>query len=107
MTGVKVITIELIRSQGILAVGGNRPSGKTDAKAVNASTRWTIRADRHRLLLEGNYNYGEARDQAIVTGCMLCLRPVLMTALVALLGLLPMAFAQGSALRSSVRWRPS
>ncbi len=34
-------------------------------------------------------------DEAIVTGCMLRLRPVLMTALVAMLGLLPMAFAQG------------
>lgn len=34
-------------------------------------------------------------DDAIVTGCALRLRPVLMTALVALLGLLPMAFAQG------------
>lgn len=38
---------------------------------------------------------GVQRDEAIVTGCMLRLRPVLMTALVALLGLLPMAFAQG------------
>ncbi|MDE3224049.1 MAG: efflux RND transporter permease subunit, partial [Nitrospirota bacterium] len=34
-------------------------------------------------------------DDAIVTGCVLRLRPVLMTALVTLLGLLPMAFAQG------------
>jgi heavy metal efflux system protein len=34
-------------------------------------------------------------DDAIVTGCALRLRPVMMTALVALLGLLPMAFAQG------------
>jgi cobalt-zinc-cadmium resistance protein CzcA len=34
-------------------------------------------------------------DEAIVTGCLLRLRPVLMTATVALLGLLPMAFAQG------------
>ena len=34
-------------------------------------------------------------EEAIVTGCTLRLRPVLMTALVALLGLLPMAFAQG------------
>ena len=34
-------------------------------------------------------------EDAIVTGCALRLRPVLMTALVALLGLLPMAFAQG------------
>jgi cobalt-zinc-cadmium resistance protein CzcA len=34
-------------------------------------------------------------EQAIVQGCTLRLRPVLMTALVALLGLLPMALAQG------------
>ncbi len=34
-------------------------------------------------------------DEAIVTGCLLRLRPVLMTALVALLGLVPMALAHG------------
>jgi cobalt-zinc-cadmium resistance protein CzcA len=38
---------------------------------------------------------GLESDQAIVTGCELRLRPVLITALVALFGLLPMAFAQG------------
>lgn len=38
---------------------------------------------------------GLSSNDAVVTGCMLRLRPVLMTALVALLGLLPMAFAQG------------
>ncbi|MGH7250791.1 MAG: efflux RND transporter permease subunit [Nitrospiraceae bacterium] len=38
---------------------------------------------------------GVQRDEAIVTGCLLRLRPVLMTASVALLGLMPMAFAQG------------
>jgi cobalt-zinc-cadmium resistance protein CzcA len=38
---------------------------------------------------------GLESDHAIVTGCELRLRPVLMTALVALFGLLPMAFAQG------------
>jgi cobalt-zinc-cadmium resistance protein CzcA len=38
---------------------------------------------------------GADTEQAIVQGCTLRLRPVLMTALVALLGLLPMALAQG------------
>jgi heavy metal efflux system protein len=38
---------------------------------------------------------GLESDHAIVTGCELRLRPVLMTALVALFGLLPMAFARG------------
>ena len=36
-----------------------------------------------------------ADDQAIVRGCLLRLRPVLMTALVAMLGLIPLAFSHG------------
>jgi heavy metal efflux system protein len=38
---------------------------------------------------------GEHGDQAIINGCLLRLRPVLMTALVALLALIPLALAQG------------
>ncbi|HKC94663.1 MAG TPA: CusA/CzcA family heavy metal efflux RND transporter [Nitrospira sp.] len=38
---------------------------------------------------------GMEAEQAIVKGCTLRLRPVLMTALVAMLGLLPLAFATG------------
>lgn len=38
---------------------------------------------------------GHAMEQAIIMGCELRLRPVLMTAAVALFGLLPMAFADG------------
>lgn len=38
---------------------------------------------------------GQTREEAVIHGCQRRLRPVLMTALVALLGLLPMAFAQG------------
>jgi cobalt-zinc-cadmium resistance protein CzcA len=38
---------------------------------------------------------GMGIEQAVMSGCMMRLRPVLMTALVALLGLVPLAFANG------------
>ena len=40
-------------------------------------------------------NAGTRMDQAIVTGCILRLRPVVMTMMTTLLGLLPLALAQG------------
>jgi cobalt-zinc-cadmium resistance protein CzcA len=39
---------------------------------------------------------GMARDAAILRGCVVRLRPVLMTAMVASLGFLPMALARGT-----------
>jgi cobalt-zinc-cadmium resistance protein CzcA len=38
---------------------------------------------------------GHSLDEAVISGALLRLRPVLMTALVALLGLVPLAFANG------------
>ena len=50
---------------------------------------------------------GRPLDDAIVTGALTRLRPVLMTALVASLGLVPMAFNTGSAPRCNAHWPPS
>jgi cobalt-zinc-cadmium resistance protein CzcA len=38
---------------------------------------------------------GHSLDEAVISGALLRLRPVLMTALVALLGLVPLAFSNG------------
>ena len=46
---------------------------------------------------------GEALDQAIREGALTRLRPVLMTALVASLGFVPMAFNVGTGVRTSIR----
>jgi cobalt-zinc-cadmium resistance protein CzcA len=40
-------------------------------------------------------NEGTQMDQAIVSGCVLRLRPVIMTMMTTLLGLLPLVLAQG------------
>jgi cobalt-zinc-cadmium resistance protein CzcA len=45
--------------------------------------------------INGLRQQGIGLDEAVVSGCLLRLRPVLMTALVALLGLLPLAFSHG------------
>jgi putative salt-induced outer membrane protein YdiY len=55
-----------IRYQGTLNLGGNRTQGNTDTQALNASTRWTLRSDRHRILIDGKYNYGEVGSQVTV-----------------------------------------
>ena len=44
---------------------------------------------------------GKSMDEAILTGCSLRLRPVVMTMMTTLLGLLPLALAKGSEQRSS------
>jgi cobalt-zinc-cadmium resistance protein CzcA len=47
---------------------------------------------------------GMSVDAAVITGALTRLRPVLMTALVASLGFVPMALATGTAPKCSVRW---
>lgn len=63
-----------IRYQGTLNVGGNRTSGNTNTQAVNVSTRWTVRSDRHRVLAEGKYNYGEVNRQVTVRNTLASLK---------------------------------
>ena len=55
-----------IRYLGTVNLGGNRTQGNTDTQALNASTRWSLRSDRHRILAEGKYNYGEVGRQVTV-----------------------------------------
>jgi putative salt-induced outer membrane protein YdiY len=55
-----------IQYHGTITAGGNNTQGNTNTTAINASTRWTIRADRHRVLLEGKYNYGEVGRRVTV-----------------------------------------
>lgn len=63
-----------IRYQGTLNVGGNRTQGNTETQAVNASTRWTVRSDRHRMLAEAKYNYGEVGSQVTVRNSLASLK---------------------------------
>ncbi len=73
--GEAVVTLEEVRAinppppiryQGTLNVGGNRTQGNTSTQAVNASTRWSVRTDRHRVLAEGKFNHGEVGRQVTV-----------------------------------------
>ncbi|MDO9116580.1 MAG: DUF481 domain-containing protein [Nitrospira sp.] len=63
-----------IRYHGTLNVGGNRTQGNTETQAVNASTRWTVRSDRHRMLAEGKYNYGEVGSRVTVRNSLASLK---------------------------------
>jgi putative salt-induced outer membrane protein YdiY len=63
-----------IRYQGTLNIGGNRTQGNTDTQALNASTRWTVRSDRHRIFAEGKYNYGEVSTQVNVRNSLAALK---------------------------------
>ncbi|MBI4904716.1 MAG: efflux RND transporter permease subunit [Acidobacteria bacterium] len=46
--------------------------------------------------LEAERNYGKTAEDAIYEGCMVRFRPILMTTMAALLGVLPIALGQGS-----------
>lgn len=63
-----------IRYQGTLNIGGNRTQGNTETQAVNASTRWSIRSDRHRLLAEAKFNYGEVGSRVTVRNSLASLK---------------------------------
>lgn len=49
-------------------------------------------------------NGGKPAEEAIMTGCLLRLRPVVMTMMTTLLGLLPLGWPKGSARKCSDRW---
>lgn len=60
---VKAINRPTVRYDGTLSAGGNLTGGNTDTAAFNGATRWTIRTDWHRVLLEGKYNYAEVGNR--------------------------------------------
>lgn len=74
LSEVKAINLEPVRYRGTVNIGGNSTQGNTDTRAVNASTRWTIRSERHRFLLEGKYNYGEVGSRVTVRNSLATLK---------------------------------
>lgn len=46
--------------RGFLNAGGSLARGNSDSTAANLSTRFEARTRRHRLTVEGRFNYGEA-----------------------------------------------
>lgn len=63
-----------IRYLGTLNLGGNRTQGNTSTQALNASTRWSVRSDRHRVLAEAKFNYGEVGSRVTVRNSMAALK---------------------------------
>lgn len=62
---VKAINARALYYRGNLNVGGNSTTGNTETQALNLSGSYTHRQDRHRLLVDGKYNYGTAKGQVV------------------------------------------
>ncbi len=57
---VKAIGISNVYQRGNITLGGNNASGNSNTHALNMSAAYTLRNDRHRVIMSGQFNRGEA-----------------------------------------------
>lgn len=60
MTAGDILSINPGTYRGFLNAGGSLARGNSENAAANLSTRFEARTHRHRLTVEGRFNYGEA-----------------------------------------------
>lgn len=60
---IKAIGISNLYQRGNIALGGNNASGNSNTHALNLSVAYTLRNDRHRYIMSGYFNRGEANGQ--------------------------------------------
>ncbi len=63
LSDVKSINPGRLWMKGSLTLGGNKTTGNTETEAVNFTTDWAFRANRHRVIFEAIANRGTADDE--------------------------------------------
>ncbi len=74
LTDILAINLEPIRLTGTVTAGGNHTQGNSNAKAFNSAARFTLYAERQRLLIEAKYNYGQAGAQVTARNSLASLK---------------------------------